>query len=181
MRNAAAGNHAVGNGYAPSVPISVYRELAAELQATRAMLDSLNSQNQQLTQQNQQLRAEVEKVVQSALQLQKVAGLPHPVRAAIVKDIPTIHPDILDEPIYAIPTSRPIPRSAPPRLEAPEPPIISEKLIIEQEEPRSRRSPQSERGGSGLDGFWLGVVIFLIVVSAFGAGFVIVRPFLPSR
>ncbi len=54
------------------MPISVYRELAAELQATQAMMDSLNAQNQQLVQQNQNLRQEVAKVLQSTENLQKV-------------------------------------------------------------------------------------------------------------
>jgi len=47
--------------YSPSVPLSVYRELAAELQAAEAMLDSCNAQNQHLAKQNQQLRQEISK------------------------------------------------------------------------------------------------------------------------
>src|ERR671932_193136 len=62
------------NKYSPSVPISVYRELAAELQTAQAMLDSLKAQNQQLVKQNQQLRQEVEKVVQSAQHLQQIVA-----------------------------------------------------------------------------------------------------------
>ncbi|MEC5032540.1 MAG: hypothetical protein SAL07_21785, partial [Oscillatoria sp. PMC 1051.18] len=58
--------------YRPSVPISVYRELATELQTTQAQLDSLKAQNQQLAQQNAQLRQEVAKVLQSAQSLEKV-------------------------------------------------------------------------------------------------------------
>ena len=58
--------------YSPSVPLSVYRELAVELQAAQALLDSLNVQNQHLTRQNQQLRQEIEKAVQSILHLQQV-------------------------------------------------------------------------------------------------------------
>ncbi len=45
--------------YSPSVPISVYRELAAELQAAEALLDSLNAQNQHLAKHNQKLRQEI--------------------------------------------------------------------------------------------------------------------------
>jgi len=49
------------NPYLLSVPLSVYRELAAELQAAEAMLDSCNAQNQHLAKQNQQLRQEISK------------------------------------------------------------------------------------------------------------------------
>ncbi|WP_448562478.1 hypothetical protein, partial [Trichothermofontia sp.] len=55
-----------------SVPITVYRELATELQMTQAQVDSLSLQNQQLTEQNQQLRQEISRIVQSALQLQQI-------------------------------------------------------------------------------------------------------------
>ncbi|NJO80005.1 MAG: hypothetical protein HC827_16790 [Cyanobacteria bacterium RM1_2_2] len=59
-----------GNPQSPSVPISVYRELAAELQATRVMVDSLNHQNQTLGQENQKLRQEIQRVVYSVMTLQ---------------------------------------------------------------------------------------------------------------
>ncbi|NJL23707.1 MAG: hypothetical protein HC895_27585, partial [Leptolyngbyaceae cyanobacterium SM1_3_5] len=60
-------------GYAPSVPITVYRELAAELQATKTLLDSMNTQNQQLARHNQQLRQEIEQLAQSAINLRQSA------------------------------------------------------------------------------------------------------------
>ena len=72
------------NGQSPSVPLTVYRELAAELQATQAMLDSLHAQNQQLSRenqnlshQNQQLLSEVHNVVNSALSLGQIADALH--------------------------------------------------------------------------------------------------------
>jgi cobalamin biosynthesis Mg chelatase CobN len=65
----------------PSVPLSVYRELAAELQNTRAMVESLKSENQQLSDRNQelvahnqQLQTEIQKVVRSVTQLQEVTN-----------------------------------------------------------------------------------------------------------
>ncbi|MEO0770982.1 MAG: hypothetical protein AAFY72_16430 [Cyanobacteria bacterium J06649_4] len=61
--------------YAPSVPMSVYRELAAELRANKAVIDSLNSRNQQLIQQNQRLKQEIHNVVQAALNLGQAAGV----------------------------------------------------------------------------------------------------------
>jgi hypothetical protein len=184
MHNVTASSYngqAAANGYAPSVPISVYRELAAELQATRAMLDSLNSQNQHLVKQNQQLRTEVDKVVQSALQLQKVAGSQQPLSRSVTAEVAYARPDVVVETSYFSPEpSRSMPRSFTPRTEPSQPTVISDKLYTEQTETRPRRSSQSEHSPE-LGGFWLAAVIFLIVVSAFGAGFLIVRPFLPSR
>ena len=55
------------NNYSPSIPISLYREVTAELQSAQAMLDSLKTHNQQLLQQNQELRREVETVVQASV------------------------------------------------------------------------------------------------------------------
>lgn len=61
--------------YAPSVPMSVYRELAAELRANKAVIDSLNSRNQQLAEQNQFLKQEIHNVVQATLNLGQAAGV----------------------------------------------------------------------------------------------------------
>ncbi|KPQ37633.1 MAG: putative coiled-coil domain-containing protein [Phormidesmis priestleyi Ana] len=61
--------------YAPSVPMTVYRELAAELRANKAVIDSLNSRNQQLLQQNQMLKQEIHNVVQATLSLGQIAGV----------------------------------------------------------------------------------------------------------
>ncbi|TAF08693.1 MAG: hypothetical protein EAZ77_06660 [Nostocales cyanobacterium] len=58
--------------YSPSVPVYVYRELVAELQAVQAKLDVVTNHNQKLSQENQQLRQEINKVVQSCLELQRL-------------------------------------------------------------------------------------------------------------
>ncbi len=55
--------------------MSVYRELAAELRANKAVIDSLNSRNQQLIQQNQRLKQEIHNVVQATLNLGQFAGV----------------------------------------------------------------------------------------------------------
>lgn len=67
--------HSSPTHYAPSVPMTVYRELAAELRANKAVIDSLNSRNQQLLQQNQLLKQEIHNVVQATLNLGQVAGV----------------------------------------------------------------------------------------------------------
>lgn len=58
--------------YSPSVPLSVYRDLAAELQAAQAKINALTAQNQQIVQENQLLRQEIAKAVQSVLHLQNL-------------------------------------------------------------------------------------------------------------
>jgi len=173
------------NKYSPSVPISVYRELAAELQNAQSQVNSLKAQNQQLLKQNQQLRQEVEKVVYSAQRLQQVVesfGTDGRV------EVPRAKPVMQPEP-------RPVPPVAPPRS-APSVPVVefpppqehhehdfspyAETLVIEQEDTRSRRPRQSE-GFSEVSGWMLVVAILLIVLTAFGTGFLIVRPLLQNK
>ncbi|MEQ8972182.1 MAG: hypothetical protein RIE73_17525 [Coleofasciculus sp. C1-SOL-03] len=170
------------NTYCPSVPISVYRELAAELQAAQAMLDSLNGQNKQLVKQNQKLRQEVEKVLQSTQHLQQVVDSLTPVTRGEMPRRQSIPSE--PHPTPSIPKS---PKSAPSRVgvEVPPPhpqldPLSSpyrESFVIEQEDSRSRRTSASE-GHREVNGWFLVLAIVLIVLSAFGAGFLIVRPLL---
>lgn len=58
--------------------MSVHRELAAELRANKAVIDSLNNRNEQLLEQNQRLKQEIHHVVQAALSLGHVAGVTRP-------------------------------------------------------------------------------------------------------
>ncbi len=175
-------NQKPANPYSPSVPISVYRELAAELQESRDIVESLKSQNQQLVKQNQQLRQQVEKVVQSAQHLQQIVASFGSVSDA---EVPRPQPTMPPEPRFVAPPPPP-PRAAsipeefvPPPQDpepVPPPPPYRETLVIEQEE-RPRRTPPSE-GLSDVSGWMLLVAILLIVLTAFGLGFLIVRPLL---
>lgn len=180
MRSSTTSGHKTPNAthtYSPSVPLSIYRELAAELQAKEAMLNSLKAQNQQLAKQNQHLRQEIEKAVQSVLRLQQIvdsAGTPthKPNRAGSGQD----------------PTNR---SSRPPlevqiEVEGSSPfptrtgSVFSEKVFTEQEEGRYRSRSQP-KSASEINGWWLAIAILLIVTTAFGAGYLIVRPLLQSR
>jgi hypothetical protein len=58
----------------PAVPISVYREIATELKASQALVDSLNQQNQRLDRENQLLRQEILKFTDAAAHLRVVAS-----------------------------------------------------------------------------------------------------------
>lgn len=173
------------NRYSPSVPISVYRELAAELHTAQSMLDSLKAQNQQLVKQNQQLRQEVEKVVQSAQHLQQIVAS---FGSAGGVEVPRSKPVMQQEPRWVASAPSPSSTASVPGVEFPPPPQKSEPfpspytetLVIEQEESRPRRTPQSE-GLSDVSGWLLVVAILLIVLTAFGTGFLIVRPLLNNN
>ncbi|MBE9235593.1 hypothetical protein IQ227_05955 [Anabaena aphanizomenioides LEGE 00250] len=77
--------------YSPSVPVSVYRELVAELQAVQAKLDVVTNHNQKLSQENQQLRQEINKLVQSCLELQKLIDSSAPSSHAPSSHAPSSH------------------------------------------------------------------------------------------
>ena len=168
-------------GYSPAVPISVYREVVAELQATKTAMESIKTQNQQLAKQNQQLRQEIERAVQSALQLRQVSNTMSSIDTPMAPSIP-LHLDLtLEDPepeAFQIPVM-------PPRMPAPKadqlPPhlvLSEEKLVIEQDSKPRRKVKLEKESSLELSGWMLCVVIALIVVSAFGAGFLLVRPLL---
>jgi len=155
---------------APSVPISLYREVATELHTTRMMMESLKLQNQQLNQQNQQLRIEIERVVQSALQLRQVADERHTRYPATPSDTDPSDLELHFEPSPALIT--PSRRQAP--VDLSEPTDVPKPRFTAQQEPKLRRQGKADRQ-TELGGWWLGLVIFFIVLTAFGAGFLIVK------
>lgn len=167
-------------GYSPSVPISVYREVVAELQAAKTEMETLRTQNQQLTKQNQQLRQEIEKVAQSALNLRQFSNSMSPVRPV---PPPRIDLTLESEPVsFQIPVmpprmpAEPEAELIPPHLELK--PLDDDKLIIEQDSQPRRKVKLEKESSIELNGWMLSAVILFIVVSAFGAGFLLVRPLL---
>ena len=182
------------NSYAPSVPISLYREVTAELQAAQAMLDSLKTHNQQLVQQNQQLRREVETVVQVSQQLQQVVNSAQSLTQTGIPQMPSVKFNFssVEPPTPAPATSRinstvpqpPQTVAFPFPLPEPQVPPIPEtlpaKLFTEVPETPYRVKSQSKTA-SDLNGLWLAIAIFLIVIAAFGAGYLVVRPLLKGK
>ena len=162
------------NPHAPSVPISLYREVATELKATQVRLESLTVQNQQLTQQNQQLRVEIERVVQSALQLRQTAEAHLPAHQLPMVTTASQGLELHFQP----PASASTPPPNPIASENPEP-AAPKSLFTEQE--GNLRQPSSKERHAEMGGWWLAIVICFIIVTAFGTGFFIVRPLLPSR
>ncbi len=183
------------NTYSPSVPISLYREVTAELQAAQAMLDSLKTHNQQLVQQNQQLRREVETVVQVSQQLQQVVHSAQNVTQTGMPQMPPVKFNFSVEPVGPAPaTSRanssvpqppqtvafpfPLPEAEP--IAPPMPQTVPEQLFTEIPETPYRVRSQAKKA-SDLNGLWLAIAIFLIVIAAFGAGYLVVRPLLKGK
>ncbi|HEY9646723.1 MAG TPA: hypothetical protein V6C88_10150 [Chroococcidiopsis sp.] len=158
------------SNYAPSVPISVYRELAAELQATKTMLDSVNSQNQQISQQNQLLRQELEKVVQQGQRLQQVLQTGNPNPAPVEA---RVNAERLAEQIRTSQFSVGTPAGFD------DEDGLDRELFTEQ--PEITNVSTKSRPPKDLGGLWLTLTIVLIVVTAFGAGFILIRPFLSNN
>lgn len=176
--------------YPPSVPLSVYRELAAELQTAQTRLDALTAKNQQLTQENQLLRQEMTKLIQSCLRLQKLVDFPAPPTTVPNSPAPRTSPDVKS-------ATQPTATKASPRQQAsrPRPPAVAEApssksnrspasgpvmemmpqpVFIEEQE--VRYYPPTEPEAKEVSGWWLLITILLIMLTAFSAGYLIVRP-----
>ena len=174
--------------YAPSVPISLYREVSTELESIQASLDSLTAQNQQLVQENQELRRELDRVIQAGLQLQQAINAvqetspvgnfpmfstPSPAHSG---EIPLMSPSLTTEA-----TSPPFNPSVFPFAQTESTsPINSDKLFTEEAQPAYRLRSQPKKS-SDVSGVWLAIAICLIIVTAFGAGYWFVRPILMKR
>lgn len=148
--------------YAPSVPLSVYKELATELQASKALSEALNAQNQQLLRQNNQLQQELDKAIESVLywrQINKAPNRPFSETQAVNRNSPP-------SPAGSLPF---LPKEA--KAAFPE--------ITEQEQGRYRRYPPERV--ADISGWSLAIALVLIMVTAFGAGYLMMRPLVRSR
>lgn len=250
------------SNYSPSVPVFVYRELVAELQAAQAKLDVVIKHNHKLSQENQHLRQEINRMVESCLELQKrleypenaspsqphhqdgrnapprkhspqpttspntppppgyyydVGNVPpqpqspQPGTDINVNSAPQPQPPSPESKVKNKPKSKPQQRTntenkskgkkkvktAPPprkpKNTKPQPTIrevvsvpmmdmnfpVSEPVYIEEQEVHYYLPLESEP--QGLSGWWLVFTIFLIMITGFSAGYLIVRPLLQSQ
>lgn len=174
-------------GYRPSVPISIYRELAAELQTTQSRLDSLYEQNQALTQENKQLRTEIHKVLHSTQHLQKVLQFldgHEPIQEFAKIPSPPQPKPVSSSPPKAVSASSPKPNVPPALLPTDESQIPEfqkpEKLVAEVQPPQPSASETTKKS-AGLNNWLLFLTIVLLVITAFGTGFLIVRPMLNNN
>ncbi|EFA73123.1 conserved hypothetical protein [Raphidiopsis brookii D9] len=173
--------------YSPSVPISVYRELVTELKAIQSKLDVVTNHNQKLVQENQYLCQEVNRVVQSCLELQNLLdskndpgkysqpGLntdystktgPHPTNT---ENTPYDHSKSLRE------------QPTHPKMH----PNLSQNGIKKNTQIKNKThinfktTPNPSKSVSrGINGWWLFLTILVVMVSGFSAGYLVVRPFL---
>ncbi len=157
----------------PSVPLSVYRQLAAELQTTKAMLETLNVQTNQLSQENRQLRQEIEQTIQFVLRLQKTVNVPP--ANSYQPPSPSFHVDT---------NRQKTPPPQPEKVYHPQSSVVEvesfdhpEEMIFTEEQEVSYRYSTSEPSGP-VNRLWIFLAIFLVTVTAFGAGFLVVRPLL---
>ncbi|MCL2925054.1 MAG: hypothetical protein MGF17_10670 [Trichodesmium sp. MAG_R04] len=179
------------NNYSPSVPISVYREASAELQATQMKLESLKVHNEQLIQENQKLRKEIEKVINSAIQLQEALNtaqsfiqLVEPQKPSfpdshsrintvssnyLSSDFQIDSPEIL-HPSPSLPFTEPRGKE----------PTFPEHLFTEEPDKSRYSRFTNSTQVSNLKGISLVVAFCLIVITAFFVGYLVMRPKLTS-
>lgn len=182
--------------HSASVPLSVYRELAIELQTTQAKLDTLNGQNQELARENQELRQEISKAVNTVLRLQNFINSQQQSREYQKPHIDYHQPSPpqVEQPsgdrvgqrgenprrVMKNPhknkkkVARPRPAVVPPQIKIPD--SIPEQVLVEEQEVRYYRQRQAQ--SSEVNGWFLALAIMLIIFTAFGAGYFIVRPLL---
>lgn len=177
--------------YSASVPLSVYRQLAAELQATQAGIHQLNIQNEHLARENQVLRQEIAKTVNAVLHLQKnivnsEANVAHNSTSYASFDQTSMEANqrksapqqkrqnVPPKRVKRRRVSPPVPQQITEYIEP-----IPEPVFIEDEVASYYYTDSSEI--SQVRGWWLIFAIVLIIVMGFGAGYVVVRPLLENH
>jgi len=144
----------------PTVPMSVYRELAGELETTKSQLESLKQTNKKLNQQNQSLRLEISNLVHSVQRLEYTlqywdqssemdSELSHWKQPKGHSRSDQWHDD---DAMDGVPT--------------------------EMEFPYNKKQLS---GSQGINGWLLLVVVMLIIISFAGLGFAVARPLLKGN
>lgn len=192
----------MGQNASPAVPLSVYRELAAELQATQTMLDSLNAQNRQLRKSNQHMQLELDQIIESAQKMQQISAPAHQATQQQVAQELQAQPRAQKknrvarsqsprsqaqqgrplQPFQPAPQTQPVPFRASPVGPPPSDREVAvqslNRMLSDRDAPRSRPKLSSDR--RDLSTWWLMLIVLFIVITAFGTGFLLVRPFLSS-
>lgn len=179
--------------YSASVPLSVYRELAAELQAAQVAIHQLNQQNEHLAQENQVLRQKIAKTVNAVLHLQNAVNSPPDNvyngaayssfnQPSVEKHEKQYTPQNKQYKRQNSPTKKRVKRSRtspviPQVTEYIEP--MPETVFIEEEQASYFYNDESEL--SQVSGWWLIFAIIFIIIMGFGAGYIVVRPLLENH
>ncbi|WP_072619373.1 hypothetical protein [Spirulina major] len=156
------------SGYQAAVPITVYRQLADELQTLKAQLHHLQGENQQLHQQNQ--------VMGQALQ--QIAGSLQPFQTLAAPPEPPYTPEPLYTPDPPV-TSEAMPSPHDPVMPAffEADPALDDPVATIAEPMRRSRSGQSS---AEMSGWLLWVAVILMIATALGGGFIFVRSLLSN-
>jgi hypothetical protein len=188
-----------------AVPISLYRELCSELQEKNGEVNALTLKNQRILDENQQLRQELQRLVQMVMQTHHQVSLipsadrkPDPAEA-LNPATPAIGSTAGRRPlksaaktavkptvVQSLPANNLQPnRTAQPLVAySPETAIGGnrEEWLTGTHQPQPQNwFQQSASLAQELRGWRLALIISLIILSAFGAGFLIVRPLINNQ
>lgn len=177
------------NGYSASVPLSVYRELTAELQATKAKLDAATLQNQQLAQHNQDLRQRVDQVYESVASLRQAFDSSSGQSSPDQEPAFQVTDDITSELRRALtmqppssahhePARSTVEKSSAPGVRLPfatDDDLSTDAIFLEGQAESS--SDLSSKSHARLGGLWLTITLIVVIVTAFGAGFTFIWVF----
>jgi hypothetical protein len=190
-----------------AVPISLYRELCSELQEKNGEVNALQLKNQRILDENQQLRQELQRLVQMVMQTHhQVSQIPSAESRSSVSD-----ESEQSYPVYPTTPQALSSQEGTLNPKAPTPQRIALKPTHSLQANRQRLAPVAKQGSpvqmpdreewltgthqplaqrlfqqgttmaQELRGWRLALVISLIILSAFGAGFLIVRPLMNSH
>ncbi|WP_204103356.1 MULTISPECIES: hypothetical protein [Spirulina sp. CCY15215] len=164
--------------YRPAVPISVYRELAKELQTTKSELEAVKVQNHQLTNDNKLMRQELAKITQCVQAFQQVQGNANEANPSVLRLEKAAIADFPSEGKPAPPPPLNSPLSPEPAFEDMD---RDEEYVIEVEEPSKNRRLSLLDSSGDISGWLLAIAIALMVLTAFSAGFLFLRPWLMNN
>lgn len=181
-----------------TIPVSVYRQLASELQATRAMLEAVQKHNAQLTQQRDRLRSDLDALAEAVATLRANAtpqDAPRPIDPSPLPVAPPPVTPAAPPPLTALyppsPSAAPAPIAGDPFQAAQNWSSLPDLEPVDQlyGEPEAPGATSLGgfsnfgRSGSGESGsgLWPVVAIALIAATAFGISFALVRPILSNK
>ncbi|AFY40005.1 hypothetical protein Lepto7376_3848 [[Leptolyngbya] sp. PCC 7376] len=192
------------NYSSPSVPISVYKQLAGELNVVKTEVVALKSENQQLRSNNQKLQNQVHQVIQAAEHLKQMVN-----RYDFGAETYQVQAQSVPQPPQQMmpPTPQPqLPAAAPPaqypsaqQFQAPQPvaappsqngtaqyqasPTMTPatnapKQVTTVAQPKLKSSEDVE---GGINGWVIVLAAIAIILTAFGAGYMVVLPLLNNN
>ena len=175
--NLSPSNHQQDNpapNYRPSVPISLYRELAAELEVTQGKLIAIQSENQTLRQQNQELRQEIERIANQGQKLQELVA-----SVAFIPDYPDFHRISPESDTLFKDRSQEVLLAQNQKIKKKKIPRKKSKMVeIRKIEPNySSHHPKQPK----MNGWFLFFAMLLVIFTSFAASFLLLRLYFASQ